>query len=477
MIVDGTPFSHIFTRDDFRSRALARFLSFVERKLNVRVLRDERTSISPGFEEAAQLAALLRQHGIMRGFYPSLVFHDEPRTRQWGVVTGDGPEQHTGGAAAEDDSRALYTALAEALERYVWRDAEDYFIAPKRATVREMEKEVSYVSPSRFAGFSSEQRANPRLRLDEDTPFLWVRGTSLVTSKPTYVPAQVVSGSRAIRTFRGRTEPMIRPPITTGVAVWPEKSRAQLGGALEVIERDAYMITWLNQITPSRFPLDDIARNNPSLLRLVRACRRYKLEPYALRLVTDAPTYAVGVMLEDTSGTAPRFSLGLKAHYSLAQSIEGALLEALRARRAYRRHFAAGNTWDPTTPVNKIGHRDRLYYWGVPEHAEKLAFLLHGPVLPLKEEVWEKDTDKEYLARIATWCRERGYECISVSLGSSKMNPTSWSIERIIIPELQPTYLTEEQAQASGERLSDVPTRMGYIPRNEPFLAAPHPFS
>jgi ribosomal protein S12 methylthiotransferase accessory factor len=259
--------------------------------------------------------------------------------------------------------------------------------------------------------------------------------------------------------------------------VWPEKSRAQLAGALEVIERDAYMITWLNQITPARFPLDDIARKNPSLLRLVHMCRRYKLEPHAIRLVTDAPTYAVGVILEDMSGVAPRFGFGLKAHYSLAQAIEGALLEALRARRAYRRYFAAGDTWDPATPVRKIGHRDRLYYWGVPENAEKLAFLLRGPVSALHEEVWDKDTNSEHMARIVTWCRDSGYACVSVSLGASAMNPTPWSIERIIMPELQPTYLTEEQAQASGERLSEVPKRMGHVPRKEPFLEAPHPFS
>jgi ribosomal protein S12 methylthiotransferase accessory factor len=384
----------------------------------------------------------------------------------------------TGGLAHTDDVQAAYATAAEGLERYLWAEATDYYINPILATEEKIKNSSPYLSIDRFAGFSPEQRRSERRTvISENTELLWIQGVSLVTGKKTYLPAQVVS-SKAESTYRhdGAREPVVRLCITTGLATWTDTSGARLRGAYEAIERDAYMIWWLNQLVVPRIPIGKLCESAPSLKLLIDTCTRYGLKVHALRLVTDAPAHVICVVVEDDSAVGPRYTFGLKAGRSLPSIIEAGALEALRARHTYRLYRAEGKIWDTATPVEKIGHRDRLYYWSVPDHAKNLVTLLSGKEIAPAKEVWEESTDEQHLERIVSWCRNAGYEYVSVNLGFSKSNPTPWKIEMAVIPELQPTYLNENLRQASGARLRDIPTRFGYTPRETPFLSAPHPF-
>jgi hypothetical protein len=191
---------------------------------------------------------------------------------------------------------------------------------------------------------------------------------------------------------------------------------------------------------------------------------------------TDAPTHAVCVVVEDESGHAPRFALGLKAHRSLALTVEKALIEALRARRNYRTHFLNGGTWDPTTPVDEIGHEERLYYWGDPENAPRLQFLIAGKEETMQPSAWEDDTTEEHLSRVIGWCRENALECVSVSMGASAINPTPWHVEMVVMPDLQPVYLSEGMREFGGTRWKSVAQKLGYDAREVPFIDGPHPY-
>jgi hypothetical protein len=129
------------------------------------------------------------------------------------------------------------------------------------------------------------------------------------------------------------------------------------------------------------------------------------------------------------------------------------------------------------TPVGKIGHRDRLEYWGTAEHAKHLEFLIQGKEEDAPTALWETDTEEQHLSRIIEWCRKNNYECFSVALDTSAKNPTSLHVEQVVIPELQPAYLTETTQAFGGNRWKEVPLKFGISPRKEPFAERPHPFS
>ncbi len=479
MIIDGVSATYTPEHATILERAVASFVRFIERRLNVSVVRNGRMLPSdPALLAPLKLGAVLKERGVLTEFgkaFSSLP--DEPRMYAWYAICNNSTAHRTGGATWESEPDALYAALAEGLERYLWYTQTDYFLRPTAATTSDIARKGKRIAPEAFAGYDAEvRRSDPKKELRDDASYLWIQGTSLVRGDMVYVPAQVVSGVRNISTWPKEKEPAIRTPTTNGLATSPTLAGARLGGVLELIEREAYMMLWFNQLTPPRLSLEELCAGNARLARGIAACERYRLKPHVLSLPTDAPTHAVAVVLEDLSDVAPRFTLGLRAHRSLPHAIEKAATEALRARRAHRT-WASDHSWNMEKPVGEIGHRERVYYWGVPEHAKQLEFLIEGAVQRPAARVWDNDSETAHLERIIRWCAEKEMECISFSLGRSKKNPTPWHIEMVVMPDLQPTYLTESTRAFGGTRWRDIPRSLGYPVREEPFADAPHPFS
>lgn len=479
MLKDSAPFDRIWLEthsSSWTTRAIVSFVHFLERRLGAEFVYDTARIgyESPGLVGVFELAEALRAQGVISVYGRSMGLADEPRMAHWNAKYGANGHSWSSGSSLDDDRLAFTIALAEALERYVWSECTDQFPSLRFSTVAEITKNEEALRPDRFAGYRESQiKKNSRLQYGPNSSFAWVKGYSWTKEKPSWVPVQIVSGNKKFRASKSSVpEPMIRMPITTGLAVHPQMVSALLSGALEVIERDAYIIMWLNQLSLPRMNLDELSKRSDSLARLLARCRRYRLEPHAIRLITDAPAYAVCVVLEDITGSLARFSLGLKANCDPARAVEGALLEALRAHVRHRR----GNTdWDPKRKAADITHYDRMLYWMEGGRADHLAFLIRGNVLPLQKEEWETDTDEEHFERIVAWCREREYELVSVSLTGARKNVSGWHIEFAVIPELQPMHLSEKFPYVGGKRLKDIPRQFGYPPR-EPYLDGPQPF-
>lgn len=484
MLKDVVPFDRVWPalyNSSHSSRAIASFIHFLEHRLGAEFVYDQARI---GYEPVElipllELAETLRTRGILRSYKRTPSLPDEPKTAGWYAeyALGDSRYESAGGSSLSDQSLALTETLAEAIERNAWFTYNE-FPNSLIATVTCIKKERDFIHPGRFAGYSEAQREdNPQLLLKPTDSFRWIKGHSWTGNTSIWVPVQIVSGHARLRSFSlSSGEPAIRMSTTTGMATHPLRTNALLSGALEVIERDAYMITWLNQLSPPRVDLDKLSQESGSLTQLLASCHQYHLQPHVLRLPTDAPAYAVCVMLEDTTGTLPRFSLGLKAHRNPVYAVEKAILEALRMHQTARKQkLSPQNKWDPATKATDITHYDRLLYWAEPGRSDRLAFLIQGDILPLKKEAWEIDTEEEHFARIVNWCREKNYELASVDFSAAPANVPNWYIEFVVIPELQSTYFNEKLPQTGGKRLRDIPLQFGYKPR-KPYTTDPHPF-
>jgi ribosomal protein S12 methylthiotransferase accessory factor len=474
MIVDGERFGEVAGS----RKAAASFVEFLERKLGITALYDRRRVAFGSLDllEPLQLASTLLDRGVIDSFGPAEELPDEPPLRIWSCRIHDRAQSSGTGASANDDKAALFAALAESLERYIWWTQRDYFLRPVRGTSGKMGSRFPIIAPERFVSFSQQQReASPELRLSPDASYLWIRGTSLVTGKKTYVPAQTVGAAHNPSAASPR-EPLIRMQTTNGLATWPTRTGARLAGALECIEREAFIILWFNQLTVPRAKLSSLRQRSASLDVLLSRCERYRLQVHIVPMLTDAPTHAVLAVVEDKSGVGSPYAFGLKADRSFAHAAEKALVEALRARR-FSRYEDAAKKFDDSKQVDDIGHRERVFYWRKPEHAMHLEFLVQGEEKEIDVAPWEHDTPEEHLARIVRWCKEKKFECVSVALGTSKANPTPWHIEMVIMPDLQPVHLTEKVRHLGGERLKCVPEQFGYSPREQAFIERPHPFS
>ncbi len=480
MIFDAVPFRDLYAGSGSKDRALRAFTDFIERKLGLKAIYDLRTFPygRADLTEPLERAELLMRHGIIKEYGRATAFPDEPQIKSWYAICNNEISHQTGGTTWDSDEDALYAAVSEGLERYVWSTQHDYFVDPTIATVNDIKQKGRFIAPHDIAGFTDEQRALfPARILHPEAQYMWIQGLSLITNEAVYIPAQVVTGLPRHSGQWAPDEPVIRQQNTNGLATWPTREGAQLAGALEVIEREAYMVMWLNQLTLPKYSLSSISSRYPSLGKHFATCERYQLKTHVIKLPTDAPTHVVAVVLEDTNGNIPRFTIGIRSHRSLPTAIEKATTEALRSLRGYRQWINAGNSWDNTTPVEKIGHRDRLYYWSVPENARHLEFMVAGNEIDVETREWEHDTIEENLHRVIQWCKDNQFECISIPLTGSKKNPTDLHIEMVVMPQLLPTYLNEQAQEFGSARWNDVPRRLGYTPRSQPFATRPHPFS
>jgi len=433
--------------------------------------------LSESESQARNLIEALQTKKILKQLVPSEIGPSSLKTYSYTseLIDPHNRRVSVGGASIESKGSALTALAAEAMERYVWSTQGDYFVDPITARASEVADISAYISPERFVSFSKEQReVHPALRLSESGTYAWIRSTSLVTGTQLYIPAQTVSATVSIGTGEGK-ETLIRQNTTTGLATWPTQEGARLRGILEIIEREAYMVMWFNQLTLPRIQLSSLRGMSPTLDKLVEACAKDGLSVHTIKMITDAPTHAVCVVLEDTSGAIPQFAFGLKAHPSIAYSIEKALIEALRGRFATR--LRSTHPAPQEFDVDTIGHRERILYWAAPERATGLSFLIQGPEIAYEKHSWDADSDEAHLERLLGWCRTKDFECVAISLDISQANITPWHIEMIVMPDLHPMHLNERFRHLDTRRLHEVPMLYGYTPRSEPFVDAPHPFS
>jgi ribosomal protein S12 methylthiotransferase accessory factor len=481
MLIDGVSVSELQKDKNLPiGHSVRSFLAFLEEKIGVTILFNKRNYHDGRLDLAEQftLAQKMIGAGLISSLFPAEKLPDEPKVKMWACRINSEKNKISGGISYTDDGDAIYAALAEALERYIWKEETDYYRKPLFASVFELQARGRlFFDPYVFVSYSTEQRiSEPRLFFDENTKFTWIEGTDLLTKKPRYIPSQTVTGVKNYNHPVGMgISPLIRNRMTIGLATWPTLTGARLAGALECIERDAYMIMWLNQATLPRIDLASLAQKHRSIGDIIQNFERYKLKLHCIPMLTDAPTHTICTVVEDVSGHAPRFTIGLKAHRSITRAIEKSSLEALRARRSVR--MSVQQDGELLEEFDKpTGHRDRLLYWAKEENARELEFLIRGELMSLQPKPWDNDSEEEHLKRILAWCKQENIDCVSISLTHSQKNLSTFFIEMVAMPQLQPTHLFDKDMTLGGERWRTVPQKFGFQHRSEMFSERPHPF-
>lgn len=452
--------------------AINTFVRVIERRLDAELLipAEKVSNGHPELSDLLTLAEELRCARIIHALSTTPHMEDEPPLFNWKAQFRTSGEDMWAGGSSTSPRHALTAAIAEGLERHIWFERDDYF-TPVIAKLNEVRG--PFVSPEAIAGVSPTVRMNhPHLNLSRDTAYAWMKGYSWTDSRSVSLPAQIISGHTSIRhRVHSGEEPLIREAITTGLATHPNRIQALLSGALEVLERDAYMITWLNQLTPPRVPLDALC-SDPDCFSLIQTMRRYRLTPHIVRLVTDAPCYCVAAIVIDDTGGAPRTTVGLAAHRSIDEAAKKALVEALRARANTRLRLL-----ENVPTHSEVDHRNRLIYWAHGERDRALEFLWSGNEQILHREPWETDTVETHLDRITAWCRSKQYQLISVPFTTSKANIPQWHIEMVVIPDMLPLAFSNLTSHIDAPRRREVPSFLGLHGRDFPFTEEPHPFA
>lgn len=381
-----------------------------------------------------------------------------------------------GRSSGKDAEAVLSKAIGEFLERYfltLYHTRNLLFGSHKSLQKRGYQP----IDFNTLAEFSQEQKdANSRFKWDEKRQFYWEKVMRGSTAAKIFIPAQFVYWNY----ISNELEPLLREPNTNGNGGMFTKEGAILSGLYELIQRDAFLIYWLNRLAPPKITAGSV--QDKVFLSILEESKRYGFKIHCLNITSDigAPSFAVAV--EDPSGTGPRFSVGGGCQANPVLALRRALEEAwavyygLRAQPPY----SLAESYQPFRD-DSIGRRERLRLWANPEMSEKFLFILAGEERNLSEfqfsypngfisEKKELDYLVQKIENIGP-----GYEVYYYLAQHPILSQLGYNCARVIVPQFIPLYLNETMAPLDAKRLRGVPAKLGYKPADA-FNPWPHPF-
>ncbi|APR74877.1 TOMM biosynthesis cyclodehydratase protein C [Minicystis rosea] len=337
---------------------------------------------------------------------------------------------------------AMISAVGEAVERYSAGIFNPRTIV--RASVADMKRD--HVAPADLCPYAEHQYGDvnfPVARLDPATPIDWVRGFWLDTKAEVLVPALPV-----YMNYPTSQEAYFCEVTSSGLAAGPTLEEAALGAALELIERDAFMMSWMTR-TPGR-----IVRPDASIDPRAREVGR-QLEEMGVRVVLYALDVGLGVPTIVCVGYGdgerwPGATVSLSAHLRPRVAIAKALLEQGHVGPYLRRLVFEDKKPIPEQPEDVRTLDDHAFYYAPKERAAKLAFLGEGGSVAAADLPEPEAVGTKAVARRAA---AAGLRIAVVDVTSADLAQTPFRVARAMGAGFQQIHFGHVMARLGNPRL------------------------
>ncbi len=472
-------------------KIIAVFLRFLEKRLKGKLLLEASENllkIKPDLWPAIITSGKIQSLGaIVSKKIPPL--SDEPFLYKYWTKIND---QMSGyGVDFVSEESALWRSIAEGIERYSWKTSEDFY---KRKIIYSTYEKLKKKALDIFllAGFSEKnKKENDILSFDKSSCFGWTKVFSILSGKKIYYPVQLLSHHyfkikvKSPENSQG-SEPMLRWPVSTGLATGRSIQEAVVKGILEIIERDAFMITYLNKLPPPQIDLEYLSEQDEDIRNILKSFRCCRLKITLLQIPTDFPVFVFMALITDHPGMTPALTIGASADFDIKKCLLDALAESLSIRLALRMD---PSFFKESFSPKRINREGRLFYWSNPENLPKINFLFKGAPkkieLPAETKFLNLSVEEENenlkiyysekLKDLKDALRCLNYDGCYIGMTPKEVKKAGLHCTVTVIPELQPMHLDERIPYFSGRRLKEVPIKLGYQPA-EKINTEPHPF-
>jgi len=428
---------------------------------------------------AAPAAVVDELTGLVRWVIDIPVEPGEPRIFNASVKMADTtrysphPCYDNNGGSGMTRAAARAAAIGEGLERYCASQfsPEDLVFG----TADGLSVDHALYEPASFAMFHPDQPCD-FVPAGRDTLLAWAWAWSLDAECPVLVPASMVHmpyfplhpGERAAG-----------PSISTGLACASDLPSAVLKGIWECVERDAFMIAWMNRLPVPRVDPE----SHPALARLYcDRLRRDGLRYLLFRTTTDLPIPAFLCLLVDDRRSPPMIAAGGAAGLDPVAAAAKAMTEAVQTREWAKflgRNAARFDFAPDFSDIRDFEDHVALYAYGAMGHA--IEFLLEGEHSPAADG-WESLATRDARRDLATTVgilRGAGLRAAALDLTTPDVAATGLRVARAVVPDLQPLDADYRHRFLGGNRLFEVPVRLGYRTtplRLDELNPDPHPF-
>ena len=368
-------------------------------------------------------------------------------------------------------AQAKLSAMGEAIERY-----SAFHWDPARIRVSRSSKtaitpaECVLYSPAQYAQDKRYQPWSPSAEIS------WIEGVELPTGGPVDMPASLVY----LLGPPPRAEDNFTAITSNGLAAGKNLTHAILGGAYEVIERDAVMLTWLNKLpaTTIRAP-----EHGCHAARIIRHYSRFGVTIRLLSLATDGDVTVVMAIAENPRDDGAFRHIGLGCNVDPVAATDQAVFELCQMRPGIQSRIQAGeyrNRLRTYAGVKSLD--DHVLFHFLAAHAHEFDFLTEGGAVcdlaDLPRPVCETMQDElDIIVRSVT---AAGARLAYVDITAPDIAPLGPRVVRVIITGYQPISFGHGEHRLGGSRLFDAPVRWGL--RDEPLSEqdlnqCPHPIA
>lgn len=395
-----------------------------------------------------KLRQLLKHpHKVIEELHTLPRYHDEPRFYQFAAKPVDdqsGPSSGSlvGVGTSLNRRHAEIKALAEAAERSrLARIPEPCRLAAADDLRRTIElKELP------------ELMSRRALNKAERLPMFWLRGFQLDSKKlrPVQVPAHLITVP-----YRSKNgEPIIRQPISTGAALGTDYATSILSGLMEVIERDAFMLSYYQSHVNHEVLPRGVKLLEPYLTELSR-CR---LSLRVFDISTDAGGYVFLSLLLDDTGVGPHLTAGMKAGFNAVRVAQDSIAEAVQLRTWLRDLMLSTRVSQRIATKEIVTLQDRAIFWLDQSLRAELDFYLkcRKQVELLNYPKAAHQTPVNLLERQITKLSDLDIKLYFVDLTDRILFDAGFRVTKTIATKLQPMHLDERTGFPIGPRFSEV---------------------
>ncbi len=342
---------------------------------------------------------------------------------------------------------AMIGAVGEAVERYSAARVPPGRL--RRARAAALAGEADVLDPARLAHYSDAQYAHPGfpfVRPDPEGPIDWTLGRWLGGDAPVWVPAFPTYYNLHVP----RAERFCQVS-SNGLAAGASRADAAMRATMELVERDAFTLTWLAQLPGRRLlPDDALDVGAREVLRQLELCGA-RVELYLLDATLGVP--AVLCLALGDGVRWPGATVALSAHPNPRHAARKALLEQGHVGPFVRRLMRGGTQRVPETPDDVRSLIDHAMYYVPRERQAAFDFLRRGggdPVPVGDLAVRDALTEGECAALFA----REGVRVAIADVTSPDVAAGPFRVARALGEDVQPIHFGHALGQVANPRLA-----------------------
>lgn len=302
----------------------------------------------------------------------------------------------------------------------------------------------------------------------EDLNLYWFPMLDLTTGEECWSPGGMIYLPWTIE------KTWINVNTSTGLAAHTNYHKAMLTALYEVIERDSFVITWSQKITPPKIRISDeiqqhINENFPN---------NYEWHFFDITYDINVPS-VFGICFGEAE-FGKFVAVGTSTRATFGQALQKVVKEIGQGVTYFRYLLGEKKNWVPSDNYNELlGFEDHsIFYVKRPDMWHVFDHLRNAPEtreIDLYEPNPRKDVDE--VRHIIQLLKDVGCNVLFKDITTPDINQLGFFSVKVLVPQLIPLSGGYPFYYHGGKRLYEVPKKMGYESNDfENLNRYPHPF-